>query len=286
MEGSKKLKSGDFSSAGFLRAAKGPFANTFRGMVFDLYGDKRLDKAYWDKQFKNEKEQLQALTEGPIGTRAATYYGVAVQKYGEDKRKQLDAAFNRYIERIKYYFDENDEKIREYFNEVATNEEKRNDAGYRGVAHYEDRLAEKDGELYGKLNGWTKSIAKFEAQYIDDLNRIGSSQSESTSPIHQSNPNQGTIDWIVTWVLIVSGLCLIFGFCTRLAALAVAGFLAQVMLAQWPLAHGAKLDYVYYQSVEFTALLLIAAIGAGRFAGLDYILWSLCGMCCTRKSSP
>ena len=235
-------------------------------MVFDLYGTQRLDK-------------------GQIIGRAAGYRDWAVEKFGDEPINQFQKALDRYSSRINYYFDENAEDIDKYFNELQVYEEKRQDQRYRGVPHYEDRLAEKDKELYGNLNKWTNDIAKFEADYIDDLNTIGQSVTQKDARVKQVNPNQGPVDLIVTWVLFICGILLILGLFTRLAALGVAGFLLQVMLAQWPFAYGADLTYVYYQSVEFVALLLIAAIGAGKFAGLDYILWNSFTKCCSRGAS-
>lgn len=266
MEGSKKVQSGDFSSAGFLRNAKGPLAENFRGMVFDIYGTERLNK-------------------DAIKGRADGYRGWALDKFGQEPANQFQKAWQRYCSRIDYYFEENAEDIEKYFNELQVYEEKRQDQRYRGVAHYEDRLAEKDKELFGNLNKWTNDIAKFEADYIDDLNNIGQSVTQSDARVNQVNPNQGPVDLVVTWVLFACGILLILGLFTRLAALGVAAFLLQVMLAQWPFAHGADLTYVYYQSVEFVSLLLIAAIGAGRFAGLDYILWNSFSKCCSRGAS-
>ncbi|MEW4451452.1 DoxX family membrane protein [Bremerella sp. JC817] len=266
MEGSKKVKSGDFSSAGFLRNAKGPLADNFRNMTFDLYGAERLNK-------------------DNIAGRAAGYRDLAIGEFGDNIAPKAQKSLERYLGRINYYFEENAEDIDKYFNEVQVYEKKRQDERYRGVAHYEDRLADKDKELYKSLSKWTKEIATAEADYIDDLNRIGQAETQSNQAIYQINPNMGTVDRLVTWVLFSCGILLILGLCTRLAALAVAGFLAQVMLAQWPFAHGADLTYVYYQSVEFTALLFIAAIGAGKFAGLDYIVWNSITQCCSRGAS-
>ena len=61
---------------------------------------------------------------------------------------------------------------------------------------------------------------------------------------------------------------------------AVAGalFLGSVIAAQWPGSAGAA--PVYYQSIEMAALLVLAAVGAGRFAGLDFFLYALRMRCC------
>jgi hypothetical protein len=40
---------------------------------------------------------------------------------------------------------------------------------------------------------------------------------------------------------------------------------------------------IYNQVIEMLALLALAAIGAGRFVGLDYILGGLRNLCCPPK---
>lgn len=264
-EGSNKIQTGNFSSAAFLRAAKGPFAENFRSMSHDLYGTERLDKK-------------------KVMIRAAGYRDMAGREFGLDDQGKAEAQklLGRYQARINYYFDEIEPELDDYFKSVAAFEKDRRNAHYRGVAHYEDRLAEKDKELLGKLNGWTKELATYEADFIDDLNKLGRSKG-GDGRIHQINPNQGWVDIAATWVTFGAGALLILGLFTRLAALAAAGFLLQVMLTQWPFAHGA--EPVYYQSVEFVSLLFLAAIGAGKFAGLDYILWNLFSQCCGRGAS-
>jgi len=235
-------------------------------MVHDLYGAERLNTAI-------------------VVDRGKRYRDQAIAQFGlSDKDKKLaEDLFKRYQTRIKYYFDDNKEDIDEYFNEVQAHQAKRQDERYRGVQHFEARLAEKDGELYGKLNKWTGQLASYEADYIDDLNHLGQEAAGTSYAISQANQNLGKVDKIVTWVVFGSGVLLVLGLFTRLAALAAAGFLFQVMLTQWPLAYGA--EPVYYQSVEFVSLLFLAAVGAGRYAGLDYILWNSFSQCCGRGAS-
>ncbi len=68
------------------------------------------------------------------------------------------------------------------------------------------------------------------------------------------------------------GVLLIIGLFTRVAALAGAGFLFSIILTQWPGAPGAL--PVYYQTIEMLGMLVLAAMAAGQFAGLDYVLYS------------
>jgi uncharacterized membrane protein YphA (DoxX/SURF4 family) len=79
------------------------------------------------------------------------------------------------------------------------------------------------------------------------------------------------IDRVIPWFDAAVGAMLIFGFGTRLAALAGAGFLFSIILTQWPGAPGAL--PVYYQTIEMLGLLVIAATAAGQFAGLDFVLY-------------
>ena len=89
--------------------------------------------------------------------------------------------------------------------------------------------------------------------------------------------------WIPYFDIIV-GACLILGLFTRPAALAGGLFLLSVCLSQWPLAYGAT--PIFYQGVEMLALFFLAAIGAGQFAGLDFILSGLWRTCCAAGKSP
>nr|WP_261361674.1 DoxX family protein [Aeoliella straminimaris] len=85
-----------------------------------------------------------------------------------------------------------------------------------------------------------------------------------------------TIDTVVTWLTLGVGVLLILGLFTRLAAIVGAGFLLSIISTQPPWAEGVlptiKL-LTAYQGIEFVALLVLAAIGAGTWAGLDGLLF-------------
>jgi uncharacterized membrane protein YphA (DoxX/SURF4 family) len=91
-----------------------------------------------------------------------------------------------------------------------------------------------------------------------------------------------TLDRIVPWFDLTIGGLLVMGLFTRLAALAGAAFLVSVCLSQWPLAPGAA--PIYYQAVEALSLLVLAAVGAGRYLGVDYF-FSLRSVCCPPKTA-
>ena len=73
------------------------------------------------------------------------------------------------------------------------------------------------------------------------------------------------------WFDVAIGACLILGLFTRPAAILGAAFLASICVSQWPLSPGAV--PIYNQAIEMLALFALAAIGAGRFFGLDAICY-------------
>jgi uncharacterized membrane protein YphA (DoxX/SURF4 family) len=93
------------------------------------------------------------------------------------------------------------------------------------------------------------------------------------------------LDLSVMFGLSAIGICLMLGFCTRLASLGGIAFLVCVVLTTWPVpgyypplpsAVGNFL-FVSKDVVELAGLLFLAIIGAGRWGGLDYYVWHCCG---------
>jgi uncharacterized membrane protein YphA (DoxX/SURF4 family) len=92
-----------------------------------------------------------------------------------------------------------------------------------------------------------------------------------------------TMDQVVPWFDTIVGACLILGFLTRPAALLGAAFLASVCASQWPLSPGAI--PIHNQAIEMLSLLALAAIGAGRFLGIDFLFGGLRNICFPPKKS-
>ena len=92
------------------------------------------------------------------------------------------------------------------------------------------------------------------------------------------------LDAMVMFGLSAIGLCMILGFCNRLACLGGAAFLVFVALTTYPVpgvypeipSMVGNFMFVSKDVVELIALLFLAVIPAGRWGGLDYFLWH-CG---------
>ena len=93
------------------------------------------------------------------------------------------------------------------------------------------------------------------------------------------------MNWGVTFALTAIGLCLVLGFCTRLACLAGAAFLVNVVLTTYPVPGVypaipsviGNFMFVSKDMIELIALLVLALVPAGRWGGLDYFLWNYGG---------
>ena len=111
------------------------------------------------------------------------------------------------------------------------------------------------------------------------------------------------MDLAVTFGLSAIGLCLILGFCTRLACLGGAAFLVNVVLVTYPVPGVfppippmvGNFMFVSKDVVELLALLTLALMPAGRWGGLDYFLWHyggkqivglFCPCACSTENKP
>ena len=89
-------------------------------------------------------------------------------------------------------------------------------------------------------------------------------------PYAQTNSKHALVNKIIPWFDITVGVLLILGLFTRWASLAAAIFLASVLLTQPFWVPGTA--PTYYQAIEMVACLVLFAVHAGRFGGLDYFL--------------
>jgi len=268
-EGWTKLENPRPFSGGFFSNAKGPLAPVYKNLVWDSDGVARLDLqttlADWDH-----------------------YRNRIVNHYGFDEKQQKAAAdvVKRYEGRLKQFLASKSDTIDEYDLWLKRRDDNAKDPTRKlaSLQTHDARIATETRKLYGEL---IPTIDRLWKDLENDLNAIATEEQWSRhGRLAIGKPGRGLVDsesmdWIVPWFDVAVGACLILGLFTRPAAILGAVFLASVCASQWPLAPGAM--PIYNQAVEMLALLALAAIGAGRFAGLDYFLGGLRNMCCPPK---
>lgn len=256
-EGLSKLENPKPFSGAFFGNAKGPLAPLYKSMVWDADGEFRLDLegtlADWDVYRQ----------------RVVNHFG-----FDEKQAKQAEQTVKTYEGRLKQFFAGKSDVIEEYFQWVDRRKKNADDPTRQlaSLQAHDSRIATETRKL------WSELIPPIDRTWKDlenDLNAIATQEQwERHGRIAISKPGRTPVDSeamdkVIPWFNVIIGGCLILGLFTRVAAIAGAAFLASVCASQWPGSAGAI--PIYYQAVEMLALLVLAAIGAGRFLGIDSI---------------
>ena len=262
-EGVEKRHAGNWTATPFFANANGPLAGEFRKMVWDWDGTYRLNRKWFTTTFAVFREQ-------------------AIQHYGFDEKQKVQAKLN-YNDAIAQYdatIAENATELEEY--ELGRGRmERLNSEGPEkdirdGVSSLGGQRDSIRREWQAKAAPVFKQLDSIWSNYEASQNKIATDvqgQAHGYFEFRKPRTNRidtSVIDRMLPWFDIVVGLCLLFGFLTPVAALAAAGFLGSVFLSQLPPASGP--GSTYYQLIESMACLVLAATGAGRFAGIDYFL--------------
>lgn len=257
-EGAKKFHNPDFTANVFFEQAKGPLAGVFQMMVPDRTGHLRLDR-------KATKDAWQAYA-----NRVARHFG-----FDQQQQQRADNVRKQWLARLDQFFSDNGEEIKEYFLQVQRVVDAKTDKTMRDVPFQRVRITSKEAELRATLGGFTSQLKSIAQQYQRDLHAIANAQQRQRGDLAIPDVSRSYLDTIVKFFITGVGVCLILGLLTRTASLAGAAFLLSVIATQPPWVAGSATIFFYYQMVELLALLLLAAIGAGRFAGLDFFIHSI-----------
>jgi uncharacterized membrane protein YphA (DoxX/SURF4 family) len=260
-EGVAKVREGNFSSTGFLNAAKGPLADGFHAMIPDYDGKVRL----------NAEAMASAMD---------SYAQLVQTKYGFDeaqvqRSKVLVAGLK---EKLNGVYGQWSSQIREY------------QLGFERMAKMADdpkrweveSLSQQREEIESKWRGLVKPA-------LAEIDKVTSALEEQLQGL--ATPDQRTrvgeigfrgldsgplsvkaVDKIIPIFDMSVGILLILGLCTQVAAWAAGLFLASVVLTQFPGYPGAQ--PTYYQAIEMVGCFVLAFTDAGRYAGLDFIPWA------------
>lgn len=271
-EGAVKLPDPNWTAAHFFTGSKGPLHPLFELLVWDVDGKIRLNYAKTAGGWPTiDLEKTQ--------THWAQYRARVEQHYGFDEAQQKQAAAcqKRWEEQLSTFFADNRDKILEYFHGLDRRADNDADVVRREVASLRGQSEQIEAELVGMAAPWLAQVGQLWTGYDNALNAIATPEQRARGRLAIGKPEPGLlntnlIDRFVPYFDAVVGALLIVGLFTRLAALAGAGFLFSIILTQWPGAPGAQ--PVYYQTIEMLGMLVLAAMAAGQYAGLDHVLYS------------
>ena len=314
------IPSNDFTPQGFLGQAKGPTKEFYYSFLPDLGGENRLQMA----EVYKVKLDRGAVVDGSTKRLGWTlpvfekewfaYFQKYCERYGLDSELNVDqkaeakAIFDQYVVSLREYAVENRDDIRGFLGSKNRFEKSlkatKNNAEYQRIRDWDAQMKYRnEGEKFAKepeTMGENMQLALWDV-LTPEQKRLGRLQEitygENNNCIMRAiaalpgiskiaDPSTlGLLDITVTLGLSAIGICLILGFCSRLAALGGACFMFNVVLSQfpWPTVYPYPSDMIGHSmvcnkdSVEMLILILLAILPAGRWAGLDWFLWNFCG---------
>jgi len=268
MEGQSKVNEGDFSSKGFLSAAKGPLAPLYHQAIWDYEGKIRLDEPAITAIFNGYKQKL---VDYYVFTAEQTK---AAEEVNESAIAELEEVFDQWDEDI-FKFNQGQERI----------EQMNGDPMRLFVASMRSQKETIETQRLNSVRPALGAIDKVMSNYELQMNKIATDEQRKLPDNKGLKPNlpmelpgasflrTDLVDKIIPIFDMVIGILLIVGLLTRVASLAAAAFLISVVLSQFPGFAGTT--PTYYQAIEAMACLVLFSTDAGRYAGLDFLPWSM-----------
>ena len=276
LEGLSHLRDPDWSSAGFRKAAVGPWADLYRASLpqtGDWSGTLGKDDgrpvaeaaADWKASVVASWQALLAEREKLVPLDAAAR--ADAEKRLAQAREALDDLLNANAEELADYRLQG-ERLAVMERSPASAE----------IPFARDRVAKKRKELAAQAAGWMKDAAAIGTKLVAELD-------EPRSPVERrrlaaaSGPTPlWKADRFVSWSLVTIGACLVLGILVKFNAMGAACFLASVIASQPFWVPGAQATF--NQWVELAALLAIAALPTGGWSGIDFFLKKYLGNLC------
>jgi len=273
-EGVWKIANADkFSTTPFLVQAKGPAAELFYAMVYDIDGRQRLAA---------EKDEEGNTVRGRIYTDAwkALVEKVEVKyKLSEEQLAEAQELYDRYEASVEDYLEENAEDIEAYFGSLERFEPSKNEGNF-GAPFQKKRRWNRQQELRAEVNGWLAELDGMQEDFHKALWNVLDEDQKAKGPLPVAWEREDLMNVMMTYGLTAIGFCMMVGLCTRLASLGGAVFLINVLLTQppWPtiyppapavVGHALIVDKNF---VEMVAMVTLATLPVGRWGGLDYFL--------------
>lgn len=282
LEGVSHLRDPEWSSVGFRKAAVGPLAAGYRGLLPQT-GDwsgtlGAADRRSADEAIAAWEASVATAWERRLAARLKT--APLAGESLERAQSALEAARKELAEWVAGVR----ENLVEYRLEVFRLADSEASPAAREVPFERDRVAKKRRELAGDAAGWMAAAeaigGRLEAAWDAGLPPADRERVAAATP-----PTAlWKADRFVSWSLTTIGACLVLGLFVKFNAIGGALFLASVVASQPFWVPGAQETYA--QWVEMAALLALAALPTGGWSGLDYFLPSWCPFArCGRSAS-
>lgn len=181
-----------------------------------------------------------------------------------------------WTEQLEGWIAANYEDLREYFEYRKRVQANSADATRQGVATLQGQASTIEADMKKKAAPLAAGLASIWEGFNTQLNQLAVS-TQADRGKYEIERADGVPDRLrlinkyTPWFDVIVGVLLILGLFTRIAALSGAGFLAMIVVSQAPWMGDATSE-VFAYAAEMLALLVLAAVGAGRYAGLDFFL--------------
>lgn len=295
-EGLTKLRSGGFSAEPFLRAATGPAAPFLQRMLDDpdharLLCIRRIPDPPGEDRFETDPELTIAIWNDHADRCVARCQAAGPPRVGEpgqlalssQQRELLVRALVRsHCDELRAWLDAHRTELIAHFSTAAraTAFERDGAAGPRIAAEVASLREQKEQirrERKQQADGWAREVSAMWDSLETALQAVmpgEPSQPAARLPVHRPHDQPHSwLKWVnsvIPWFDLLVGILLLLGLFSRGAALAGAALLLAVIATQPPWIPGAA--PVWYQLVEFAALLVLASRLARQIPGLDWLI--------------
>jgi len=263
-QGIWKVQEGDFSSAGFLKQAKGPLAGSYHDLIPDYEGRERLDEkrvvANWE-----------------------AYLNEAVGEFRFDDQQQAEAKrlLDMRKEQLRHFFAVNTKDIADYFHQLDRLAADRTSLS-ADMPYQQKRNWEKQKKLEAQVAPWLAQVQSLDEGFRRDLKGLVK-EDQRALETPESFVSRMDVDSLVVYSNLAIGACLLVGLFTRFAAFSGGLFLLSIVLAQpdWPTiyppapAAAGRSIIINKEFIEMMALFALAATPVGRWGGLDFFVHHL-----------
>jgi uncharacterized membrane protein YphA (DoxX/SURF4 family) len=213
-----------------------------------------------------------------------------------NQKYEVEAIFNRYLDSLRTGAESQEKEIiasqaslKRYKEKIKSTP---NDTAFEKKRRWDEMMKYRaEAEIWIRTLDNLSNALQADLVRVVDPQLVGEKGNIITDPEKAWIPNpiaasqMKLLDLAVMIGLSAIGICLILGFCTRLASLGGIAFLVCVILTTWPVpgyypplpsAVGNFL-FISKDGVELVGLLVLAVVGAGRWGGLDFYVWNCFG---------